>query len=276
MQRRAMMAGLALLALAACGRRPAERSGRRRRAPLPRCSDHHRGRGRRSATGCSIGSTRCGGGRGAAGGARRGARRGRGHPFARHGVQNRPWHFGSDGSSPVDRLQRVGYPGSAGGRGRSRRPTRTSSRRSRPGWRTRRPAGVILDPRATRAGPRLVPGAGRQDLVDDGAGRLRPAPRPGAPSGPGLGAGAGASGVDEDRGAVARPWRRCPPSRGRSRRCSRRSSRRRAASRAGVPWMKMSPPGGHAQRLGAGHVDRARDRRCRATGGSASSGCGGR
>ncbi len=26
-------------------------------------------------------------------------------------VQNRPWHFGSDGSSPVDRLQRVGYPG---------------------------------------------------------------------------------------------------------------------------------------------------------------------
>ncbi|MCR8828161.1 CAP domain-containing protein [Photobacterium sp. TY 1-4] len=26
-------------------------------------------------------------------------------------VQNRPWHFGSDGSSPIDRLQRVGYPG---------------------------------------------------------------------------------------------------------------------------------------------------------------------
>jgi len=26
-------------------------------------------------------------------------------------VQNRPWHFGSDGSSPVDRIQRVGYPG---------------------------------------------------------------------------------------------------------------------------------------------------------------------
>lgn len=25
--------------------------------------------------------------------------------------QNRPWHFGSDGSSPIDRLQRVGYPG---------------------------------------------------------------------------------------------------------------------------------------------------------------------
>ena len=26
-------------------------------------------------------------------------------------VQNRPWHFGSDGSSPVDRIQRVGYNG---------------------------------------------------------------------------------------------------------------------------------------------------------------------
>lgn len=26
-------------------------------------------------------------------------------------VQNRPWHFGSDGSSPVDRIQRVGYSG---------------------------------------------------------------------------------------------------------------------------------------------------------------------
>ena len=27
-------------------------------------------------------------------------------------VQNRPWHFGSDGSSPVNRIQRVGYNGS--------------------------------------------------------------------------------------------------------------------------------------------------------------------
>jgi uncharacterized protein YkwD len=26
-------------------------------------------------------------------------------------VQNRPWHFGSDGSSPLDRVQRVGYRG---------------------------------------------------------------------------------------------------------------------------------------------------------------------
>lgn len=26
-------------------------------------------------------------------------------------VQNRPWHFGSDGSSPLDRVARVGYEG---------------------------------------------------------------------------------------------------------------------------------------------------------------------
>ena len=26
-------------------------------------------------------------------------------------MQNRPWHFGSDGSSPIDRVRRVGYPG---------------------------------------------------------------------------------------------------------------------------------------------------------------------
>ena len=26
-------------------------------------------------------------------------------------VQNRPWHFGSDGSSPLARVQRVGYTG---------------------------------------------------------------------------------------------------------------------------------------------------------------------
>ncbi|KHA50465.1 MAG: CAP domain-containing protein [Sulfitobacter geojensis] len=26
-------------------------------------------------------------------------------------VQNRPWHFGSDGSSPIDRISRVGYAG---------------------------------------------------------------------------------------------------------------------------------------------------------------------
>ena len=30
-------------------------------------------------------------------------------------VQNRPWHFGSDGSSPIDRINRVGYGGPLAG-----------------------------------------------------------------------------------------------------------------------------------------------------------------
>ena len=30
-------------------------------------------------------------------------------------VQNRPWHFGSDGSSPLTRVQRVGYTGNLRG-----------------------------------------------------------------------------------------------------------------------------------------------------------------
>jgi uncharacterized protein YkwD len=30
-------------------------------------------------------------------------------------VQNRPWHFGSDGSSPLSRVQRIGYKGRLGG-----------------------------------------------------------------------------------------------------------------------------------------------------------------
>lgn len=30
-------------------------------------------------------------------------------------IQNRPWHFGSDGSSPIDRVRRVGYPGTMEG-----------------------------------------------------------------------------------------------------------------------------------------------------------------
>jgi uncharacterized protein YkwD len=30
-------------------------------------------------------------------------------------IQNRPWHFGSDGSSPLDRVKRVGYLGQLSG-----------------------------------------------------------------------------------------------------------------------------------------------------------------
>ena len=30
-------------------------------------------------------------------------------------LQNRPWHFGSDGSSPIDRVRRIGYTGRLAG-----------------------------------------------------------------------------------------------------------------------------------------------------------------
>ena len=43
--------------------------------------------------------------------ARRSADRCGRHPFARHVGAEPPWHFGSDGSSPILRVQRTGYPG---------------------------------------------------------------------------------------------------------------------------------------------------------------------
>ena len=37
-------------------------------------------------------------------------------------VQNRPWHFGSDGSSPLVRAQRVGYAGKLLGETTTKKP----------------------------------------------------------------------------------------------------------------------------------------------------------
>jgi uncharacterized protein YkwD len=66
-------------------------------------------------------------------------------------VQNRPWHFGSDGSTPVDRLRRVGYPGVLVGEAISETYeddlTTLAAWAQEPGTRE-----VILDPRATRMG----------------------------------------------------------------------------------------------------------------------------
>jgi uncharacterized protein YkwD len=66
-------------------------------------------------------------------------------------VQNRPWHFGSDGSSPVDRLQRVGYPGRLVGEVISE--SYETELETLAAWMqdplTR---GVILDPTATQLG----------------------------------------------------------------------------------------------------------------------------
>jgi uncharacterized protein YkwD len=66
-------------------------------------------------------------------------------------VQSRPWHFGSDGSSPVDRINRVGYDGRLIGEAISE--TYETELETLAAWMqeetTRR---VILNPEATRMG----------------------------------------------------------------------------------------------------------------------------
>lgn len=66
-------------------------------------------------------------------------------------VQNRPWHFGSDGSSPIDRVARVGYPGGLVGETISEtyetELETLAAWMEDPGTRT-----VILDPRARNLG----------------------------------------------------------------------------------------------------------------------------
>jgi uncharacterized protein YkwD len=66
-------------------------------------------------------------------------------------IQNRPWHFGSDGSSPLDRVNRVGYRGKLLGENISE--TYESELETLAAWMempdTR---GVILDRRATDMG----------------------------------------------------------------------------------------------------------------------------
>ncbi len=66
-------------------------------------------------------------------------------------LQNRPWHFGSDGSSPLDRVARVGYSGQLLGENISE--TFETELETLSAWmdlpETR---GVILDPRATDLG----------------------------------------------------------------------------------------------------------------------------
>ncbi len=66
-------------------------------------------------------------------------------------VQNRPWHFGSDGSSPVDRLNRVGYRGRMIGETISE--TFENELETLAAWMEEASTrDVILDPAATRMG----------------------------------------------------------------------------------------------------------------------------
>jgi uncharacterized protein YkwD len=66
-------------------------------------------------------------------------------------LQNRPWHFGSDGSSPLDRVVRVGYSGQLLGENISE--TFETELETLSAWMVNPDTrGVILDPRAKDLG----------------------------------------------------------------------------------------------------------------------------
>jgi len=66
-------------------------------------------------------------------------------------LQNRPWHFGSDGSSPLDRVERVGYEGIFLGETISE--TYETELETLSAWMERPDTkDVILDPRAEEIG----------------------------------------------------------------------------------------------------------------------------
>lgn len=66
-------------------------------------------------------------------------------------VQNRPWHFGSDGSSPIDRVARVGYPGKMLGEAISE--TYETELETLSAWMDEKGTrDVLLDPRARNMG----------------------------------------------------------------------------------------------------------------------------
>ncbi len=66
-------------------------------------------------------------------------------------VQNRPWHFGSDGSSPIDRARRTGYAGRMLGENISE--TYENEIETVAAWMTESDtAQVILDPQARDVG----------------------------------------------------------------------------------------------------------------------------
>lgn len=66
-------------------------------------------------------------------------------------IQNRPWHFGSDGSSPLDRARRVGYTGTLLGETLSE--TYESELETVAAWMQEDgPRSVILDPAARQLG----------------------------------------------------------------------------------------------------------------------------
>jgi uncharacterized protein YkwD len=66
-------------------------------------------------------------------------------------IQNRPWHFGSDGSSPIDRLARVGFTGTLVGEVISE--TFETENETLSAWmQDPNTRAVIMNPAATRMG----------------------------------------------------------------------------------------------------------------------------
>lgn len=66
-------------------------------------------------------------------------------------IQNRPWHFGSDGSSPIDRVARTGYPGGLSGENISE--TYETELETLSAWMAQPDTrAVILDPNAKNLG----------------------------------------------------------------------------------------------------------------------------
>ena len=66
-------------------------------------------------------------------------------------LQNRPWHFGSDGSSPIDRVNRVGYDGRLLGEAISE--TYETELETVAAWlQDPGPRSVLLDPEGRRMG----------------------------------------------------------------------------------------------------------------------------
>jgi uncharacterized protein YkwD len=66
-------------------------------------------------------------------------------------LQNRPWHFGSDGSSPLDRVRRAGYTGIMMGENISE--TYETELETLAAWMEQKDTrDVILAPRATDMG----------------------------------------------------------------------------------------------------------------------------
>ncbi|WP_235855990.1 divisome-associated lipoprotein DalA [Mesobaculum littorinae] len=66
-------------------------------------------------------------------------------------IQNRPWHFGSDGSSPIDRVRRAGYTGTVVGENISE--TYETELQTLTAWMDEGPTRkTVMDPRARNMG----------------------------------------------------------------------------------------------------------------------------